>query len=69
MSQYTARDLDQEFELKKRINEVFENAYNASRKSFPDRLEAGVLAVCRTFHLVYYEGRGGDLHKASGAPI
>ena len=32
------------------------------------RFEAAVLAVCREFHLVYYEGRGADLHRASGAP-
>ena len=35
---------------------------------FSERVEAGILAVCRKFHLVYYEGQGGDLTRKSSSP-
>lgn len=36
-------------------------ASNAHEGSFPDKLEAGVLAVCEKYHLVYYAGEGAQL--------
>jgi len=37
-------------------------------EKFSERVEAGILAVCRKFYLVYYEGQGGDLTRKSSSP-
>lgn len=45
------------------MTEVYDKAFDATKGSFSERTEAGVLAVCRQFHLVYYSGQGPDLQR------
>lgn len=47
----------------------YDQAFAASPGAFPDKLEAAVIAVCKKFHLVYYEGRGGELRRVGGPSI
>jgi hypothetical protein len=54
------------FELQKQINATFDKAFDAKAGDFPEKLEAGVLAVCAEYHLVYYEGQGANLRRVSG---
>lgn len=53
-------------ELRMAIHRTYSAAHDAERAaggSRPSAVEAGVIAVCRTFHLVYYWGQGQDLHR------
>jgi hypothetical protein len=53
-------------ELKIAIHQTYKAAYGAEKSAGsgePSRVEAGVLAVCRKFHLIYYWGQGQDLHR------
>jgi hypothetical protein len=50
------------------ISRTSDTTYKDARAqgmSTPDSLERAVLAVCDTYHLVYYEGTGAELHRAS----
>jgi hypothetical protein len=55
--------------LKRAMMKSFDDAFDAAPGAFPDRLEAGVIAVCKQFHLVYYEGRGAELHRVQGPSL
>jgi hypothetical protein len=57
-----------EADLKKRIIDTYNRAFDATKGTFPEQLEAGVRAVCREFHLLYYEGKGAELHHVGGKP-
>lgn len=65
VKQYEKRG--EELELSKQITQTFDAAYAASKRPFPEKLEAGVLAVCARYNLVYYSGQGAELTRASGA--
>ncbi len=59
-------DPQQLFELKRAMRDVYDGAYQAEKRaggSHPTAVEKGVIAVCRTFHLIYYWGQGQDLHR------
>lgn len=48
------------------IHNTYKAAYDAEKAAGggePSRVEAGVIAVCRKFHLIYYWGQGQDLHR------
>jgi hypothetical protein len=47
------------------FNEPYEAILTADPSKQPEALEAGVKAVARQFHLLYYEGKGGTLHRVS----
>jgi len=54
------------FELRRAIIDTYEHAFKAEKQAglgFPAQLEAGVKAVCRAFHLIYYWGQGQDLQR------
>lgn len=51
--------------FKHQMREVFEAAFTAHKGPFPEQLEAGVLAVCDRYHLIYYAGQGGALERKS----
>lgn len=48
------------------IVHTFEAAKHAHEGPMADKLEAGVMAVCKQYHLVYYEGSGRELHRMTG---
>jgi len=55
--------------LAQRMTDVYDKAFDATKGSFSEKTEAGVLAVCQRFHLVYYSGQGSDLsRKTARAP-
>lgn len=47
---------------------AYDEVFDRMKGKFSERVEAGILAVCRKFHLVYYEGQGGDLTRKSSSP-
>jgi hypothetical protein len=58
-----AEESDTTYELKHEIGKTYNDAVNATKGSWPEQLEAGVIAVCRAFRLVYYEGKGSELAR------
>jgi hypothetical protein len=48
--------------------DTFQAAHGSYEGPFADKLEAGVIAVCKAYHLVYYEGSGRELHRRSERP-
>jgi len=59
-------DPEQLSELRMAIHKTYNAAYQAAKAEDigePGRVEAGVIAVCRKFHLIYYWGQGQDLHR------
>jgi len=51
-----------------RMTAAYDKAAAATQGSFSVKVEAGVMAVCEQFHLVYYEGQGGDLTRKTKRP-
>ena len=51
--------------LAARMTDTYEAAMRATEGMFSEKLEAGVLAVCDVFHLIYYSGVGGELTRRS----
>jgi hypothetical protein len=47
---------------------AYDEVFDRTKGNFSERVEAGILAACRKFHLVYYEGQGGDLTRKSSTP-
>lgn len=45
---------------------AYDDVFDRTKGNFSGRVEAGILAVCRKFHLVYYQGQDGDLTRKSG---
>jgi len=56
------------FELAHQMTTVYDKAVDATKSSFSEKIEAGVMAVCEQFHLVYYEGQGGELSRKTKRP-
>lgn len=52
-------------DLAARMTDIYEAAMRATEGMFSEKLEAGVLAVCDAFHLIYYSGVGGELTRRS----
>lgn len=52
-------------QLAARMTKTYEAAMLGTEGMFSEKLEAGVLAVCDAFHLVYYSGVGGELTRRS----
>lgn len=55
-------------QLAKRMTDVYNKAFEASNGTFPEKCEAGVIAVAEQFHLVYYVGQGSDLTRKTHRP-
>jgi len=54
------------------ITETSNASYKTARGgglSQKDSVEHAVLDVCRAFHLVYYEGQGNELHRATSGNV
>lgn len=51
-----------------RMATTYNRAADATEGAFSEKVEAGVMAVCEQFHLVYYEGQGGDLTRKTKRP-
>jgi hypothetical protein len=51
-----------------RMTAAYNKAADATQGTFSEKVEMGVLAVCQQFHLVYYEGQGGDLTRKTRRP-
>jgi hypothetical protein len=69
MVEATNNDENKLSALAQRMTDVYDNAFDATEGSFSEKTEAGVLAVCQRFHLVYYSGQGSDLsRKTARAP-
>ncbi len=49
------------------MSTTYDEVFEHTKGTFSERVEAGILAVCRKFHLVYYEGKGGDLARKSSS--
>jgi len=49
------------------ISTTYDEMFERTKGAFSKRVEAGILAVCRKFHLVYYEGQGDDLTRKSSS--
>lgn len=64
----TNNDPDQLFEISQRMVEKFHQAFGRTKGSFSEQVEAGVMAVCEAFHLVYYEGQGNELTRKTKRP-
>ena len=47
---------------------AYDKASAATDRSFSEKVEAGIMAVCEQFHLVYYEGQGGELTRNAKRP-
>lgn len=47
------------------MTDTYNAAMLATDAMFSEKLEAGVLAVCDAFHLIYYSGAGGELTRRS----
>ena len=47
---------------------TYDKAVDSVKGRFSEKIEAGVMAVCEQFHLVYYEGQGGDLTRKTKRP-
>jgi hypothetical protein len=59
-------DPDKINELTFKMQDTWKAAYKAERENgggHASAVEKGVIAVCRTFHLIYYWGQGQDLHR------
>ncbi|HWU90345.1 MAG TPA: hypothetical protein VN253_23940 [Kofleriaceae bacterium] len=56
-------------DLKKAMKKSYNDAFSAFHGAFPDQLEAGVNAICKQFHLVYYQGQGAELRRVGGPSI
>lgn len=54
--------------LSERMRKAYDVVFEATKGKFSERVEAGILAVCREFHLVYYEGQGSELTRKSERP-
>ena len=54
--------------IAKRMTAVYDKAFDASNGTFPEKCEAGVIAVAEQFHLVYYVGQGSDLTRKTHRP-
>lgn len=54
--------------LAKRMTATYDKAVDSVKGRFSEKIEAGVMAVCEQFHLVYYEGQGGDLTRKTKRP-
>lgn len=52
-------------DLAGKMTKTFDKAMAATEGMFSEKIEAGVLAVCEAFHLVYYSGQGGELEMRS----
>lgn len=52
-------------DLAAQMTKCFDKASDATEGMFSEKVEAGVLAVCEAFHLVYYSGVGGELTRRS----
>lgn len=58
---------DDQTGLYKAMYDCYENAFAAAEGTFQEKIETAVLAVCKAYHLEYYEGRGATLHRVTGA--
>lgn len=47
---------------------VYDKAFDATTGMFSEKCEAGVMAVCEKFHLVYYTGQGSDMTRKTKKP-
>ena len=59
---------DTTWELSKAMFELHDKTFEASTGTFADRVEAAVRVVCQTYHLLYYEGQGAELHRVTKRP-
>jgi hypothetical protein len=50
------------------MTKVYDKAFQATEGKFSEKTEAGVMAVCHQFHLVYYSGQGSDLTRKTKRP-
>jgi hypothetical protein len=64
----TNNDEDKLADLARRMTRCYDAAADRTEGSFSQQVEAGVLAVCEAFHLVYYSGQGADLTRKSKRP-
>jgi hypothetical protein len=51
-------------ELSAEIFSLHERVFNETPGSLASRLETSVIRVCEKYQLIYYEGRGKELHRA-----
>ncbi|HSD91215.1 MAG TPA: hypothetical protein VLB44_27015 [Kofleriaceae bacterium] len=62
----TNNDPEKLSDLRSAMRDTYMAALHAELQAGGSRsssVEAGVIAVCRTFHLIYYWGQGQDLHR------
>jgi hypothetical protein len=59
---------DKLFAFAMRMKATYDAAAQATPGTLTEQVEAGVLAVCAAFHLVYYEGQGGELQRKTKRP-
>jgi hypothetical protein len=59
---------DTTWELGKAMYDLHEQTYKTTPGELAERVEAAVRTVCQTYHLLYYEGQGAELHRVTKRP-
>lgn len=62
----TNNDPEKLSELRIAMHETYKAAFQAEKDAGggpASRVEKGLIAMCRKFHLIYYWGQGQDLHR------